>query len=115
MSARYPLVRNVSAFSTRLGVFSSPSRSGFSPSSARSVLIKSCICLFYISTIAASVRAQDADRLYEDRANLASARQAADIWTRELQARPETFDAAWKLARIAYWLGAQAPQAERRG
>ena len=28
--------------------------------------------------------------------------------------RPENFDAAWKLARVAYWLGNHAPEAERR-
>lgn len=49
-----------------------------------------------------------------DRANLASARQAADILSRELQARPENFEYAWKLSRVAYWLGTHVPQAERR-
>lgn len=108
-------MRNLSAFSTRFGVSRRPSRSGSSPSSARSLLITSCICLFYISLLGAPAAAQpNPDALYADRANLSSARQAADILTRDLQARPEHFEHAWKLARIAYWLGTQAPEAERR-
>src|SRR5919198_5793459 len=49
MSASYPLVRNLNAFSTRFGVSRSPSRVGSSPISASSRLIRSCIALFYIS------------------------------------------------------------------
>jgi hypothetical protein len=60
-------------------------------------------------------RAQDADALYADRANLASARRAADVWASALSADPGAFDVAWKLARICYWLGGQAPEPERRG
>ncbi len=63
----------------------------------------------------ASVRAQvAADALYADRANLASARQAADIWAKELAANPNAFEPAWKLARADYWLGGHAPQDEQR-
>lgn len=70
----------------------------------------------YISAFGALAPAQaNPDVLYADRANLSSARQAADIWTKQLEARPDNFEAAWKLARIAYWLGAHAPEAERRG
>ncbi len=47
--------------------------------------------------------------------NLASARRAADLWTRELRDRPENFEVAWKLARVAYWLGTHGPEKERRG
>lgn len=56
----------------------------------------------------------DADALYADRANLASAHQAAEIWSADLARDPKNFDAAWKLARADYWLGGHAPQAERR-
>jgi tetratricopeptide (TPR) repeat protein len=59
--------------------------------------------------------AQTPEALYADRANLASARRAADIWTEELKERPENFEAAWKLSRVAYWLGTHAPEPERRG
>jgi tetratricopeptide (TPR) repeat protein len=69
----------------------------------------------YISTLDAAARAQvAADALYADRANPASARQAADLWAKELAAHPRSFEAAWKLARDDYWLGGHATEAERR-
>jgi tetratricopeptide (TPR) repeat protein len=55
------------------------------------------------------------DALYADRANLASARQAQAMWVAELAQDPKKFDTAWKLARVDYWLGGHAPEAERRG
>jgi len=58
--------------------------------------------------------AQSADALYADRANLASARRAAEIWAAALAADPRDFDAAWKLARADYWLGGHGPERERR-
>src|SRR5262245_16978314 len=112
MSARYPLVRNSYAFATRFGVSRSPSRAGSSPSSVSSFVISSCILLFYISALA-----QSPDALYADRANLASARQAAEIWQSALakdSASPAAFDNAWKLARAEYWLGGHAPEKEQR-
>lgn len=112
MSAWYPLVRNRYAFSTRFGVLTSPSRPGSSPRSASSFLMRSCILLFYISHLAA--QPGEADRLYADRANLASARRAADIWAAALATDSHDFDSAWKLARADYWLGGHAPQSERR-
>jgi hypothetical protein len=114
MSAVYPLVRNLNACSTRFGVSRRPSRAGSSWSSARSFLIKSCILTLYISVSITTARAQNADALYADREHLASARQAADIWGAELSRDAVNFDAAWKLARVCYWLGGHAPQAERR-
>jgi hypothetical protein len=106
------------AFSTRFGVSSSPSRVGSSPSSASNRLISSCILVFYICCFVyfwdASPGAQAPDALYADRANIASARQAADLWGAELARNPQAFDAAWKLARADYWLGGHAPEAERR-
>ena len=68
-----------------------------------------------MSATAGSASAQSADALYADRANLASARRAADLWSAELAANARAFDAAWKLARTDYWLGGHAPEAERRG
>jgi tetratricopeptide (TPR) repeat protein len=56
----------------------------------------------------------EADRLYADRANLASARRAAELWRGDLKRNPTSFDAAWKLARTDYWLGGHAPDADRR-
>jgi hypothetical protein len=52
--------------------------------------------------------------LYAGRANLESARRAADIWTAALAGEPKNFEAAWKLARADYWLGGHAPERERR-
>src|SRR5436190_10929955 len=122
MSASYPLVRNLYAFSTRFGVFSSPSRAGSSPRSTSSFLISSCILLFYIPALAAqsadgaarTTRFAEADRLYGDRAHLASARGATEIWSAALNADPRDFEAAWKLARADYWLGTHASEHERR-
>ena len=68
----------------------------------------------YIPLSAAGAGAQNADGLYGDRENLASARQAADIWAKDVTRDANNFEAAWKLARVSYWLGGHAPQAERR-
>jgi tetratricopeptide (TPR) repeat protein len=59
--------------------------------------------------------AQSADALYADRANLASARRAADLWQQAVAADARNFEAAWKLARADYWLGGHAEEAQRRG
>jgi tetratricopeptide (TPR) repeat protein len=64
--------------------------------------------------LVARVFAQSPDALYADRANLASAQRAAELWTSELKANP-AFETAWKLARADYWLGSHAPVVERRG
>ena len=47
----------------------------------------------------------DPDALYSKRADLASARQAADLWDARLKADPRDFESAWKLARAKYWIG----------
>jgi tetratricopeptide (TPR) repeat protein len=56
----------------------------------------------------------EADRLYADRANVSSARRAAELWQQTLASEPRNFAAAWKLARADYWLGGHAPEDERR-
>ena len=58
--------------------------------------------------------ADDPDRLYADRANLASAQRAAAIWEEQLARNPNDLESAWKLARMCYWLGGHVPQASRR-
>jgi len=59
--------------------------------------------------------ADEADRLYADRANLASARRAADLWRASSEKNsPDAFDASWKLARACYWLGGHAAESQRR-
>src|SRR3954462_4642453 len=127
MSALYPLVRNLYAFSTRFGVSRSPSRDGSSPRSVSSFVIASCILLFYIPALraqsadpASRERFGEAERLYAERADIASARRAAEIWRAALAADPRDFDAAWKIARADYWLGGHgggggAPQEIRPG
>ena len=40
--------------------------------------------------------------------------RAAAIWSDALAANPRDFAAAWKLARVTYWLGGHAPEQERR-
>jgi tetratricopeptide (TPR) repeat protein len=57
--------------------------------------------------------AADAEALYRDRENIASARQAADLWAGEA-ASGTSFEAAWRLARATYWLGTHGPERERR-
>src|SRR5262245_27435348 len=109
MSARYPLVKNSYAFATRFGVLRKPSRFGSSPSSASSLLISSCILLFYIP-----LAAQSPDALSADRENVRSAQRAAEAWTAQLARDPQSFEAEWKLSRASYWLGGHAPEAERR-
>jgi hypothetical protein len=57
------------------------------------------------------VKADEAEALYRDRANLDSAKGAAALWSARVTS---DFDSAWKLARISYWIGKHAPNAERR-
>ena len=54
------------------------------------------------------------DALYANRDNLSSARRAAELWAADLNRDPSDFDAAWKLARICYWLGGHGTENERR-
>jgi hypothetical protein len=56
----------------------------------------------------------EADRLYAQRDDLASAKRSAALWADEIARSPKNFEAAWKLARADYWLGGHAPEAERR-
>ena len=82
--------------STRLGVLTSPSRAGSSPSSASSVLIRSCIA-HCISRHALGpgfgAQTQSADALYADRDNLASARQRGrSLDAQRSPANPRDFD-----------------------
>ena len=64
---------------------------------------------------ATQVMAQaDPDALYRDRMNLASARQAVEIWEGRLKTNPSDFEAAWKIARATYWIGKHEPRDEGR-
>lgn len=55
------------------------------------------------------------DALYAQRADISSARHAADLWAGRLRANGGDFEAAWKLARARYWLGGHASVKERKG
>jgi tetratricopeptide (TPR) repeat protein len=77
----------------------------------------SCIVTLYLAVFAGSAalpQAADADALYANRADLASARKAAEIWAARLAGDPREFESAWKLARARYWLGGHAPENERK-
>jgi tetratricopeptide (TPR) repeat protein len=76
--------------------------------------MRSCISILYLCAMAAPVGAQSADAWYADRASLASARRAAQLWSAAVAADPRDFDSAWKLARADYWLGGHTDAAERR-
>jgi len=111
-------VRNRSACSTRRGVWRSPSRSGSSPISDSRRRIVWSITAFYLlvaGLIPHQVAAQsaDADELYKHRDDLASAKQATEIWASRAAAGKD-FESSWKLARACYWLGTHLPDAERR-
>jgi tetratricopeptide (TPR) repeat protein len=70
-----------------------------------------------VVVLTASVRAQEAvdpDRLYADRAQLASVVEAARIWEARLAKDPRDFESAWKLARACYWLGGHVAPDDRR-
>jgi tetratricopeptide (TPR) repeat protein len=53
----------------------------------------------------------NADQLYRQRENLASAAQAASYWAERSNV---DFESAWKLARACYWLGSHEAQENRR-
>ena len=59
----------------------------------------------------AAAQSENPDALYRERTNLQSATRAADLW--DAHASTE-YAAAWKLARISYWLGTHGPAEARR-
>ena len=77
----------------------------------------SCRTILYCTVFATALLAQapeDPDSLYGQREDLTSAKRAAEIWSSRLERDAANFEAAWKLARAAYWLGGHLPQQERR-
>jgi len=52
-----------------------------------------------------------ADALYRQREDIASARQAADLYARQ---STTSFEAAWKLSRAAYWLATSGPEKDQK-
>jgi hypothetical protein len=80
-------------------------------------LIQAVLFIAFLSTISvftAPAGPDDADALYANRTDLASARRAAELWSMAVKQDAKNFDAAWKLARADYWLGTHASESERR-
>jgi hypothetical protein len=71
------------------------------------------VLLLRIAGTAFQADTADADRLYAQRTNIASARRAVELWTAALARNPKDFDAAWKLSRADYWLGGHVSERER--
>ena len=65
--------------------------------------VRSLIVLLLVAPLFAADL--DPEALYKARADLASARQALDIWEARVNANPRDFESAWKVARAAYWVG----------
>ena len=65
--------------------------------------MRSLIVLLLVAALFAAD--PDPEVLYKGRADLASARQAADLWEARLKANPRDFESAWKVARATYWIG----------
>jgi hypothetical protein len=72
------------------------------------------LCLHAAATAAQPQRGENPDQLYANRADLPSARRAAELWQATLTRNPRDFDAAWKLSRADSWLGTHVPDSERR-
>jgi hypothetical protein len=77
----------------------------------------SCILAFYllsgVGPAAARRQAGDPDALYRQRADLAQAARAADLWVARAAGGTD-FEAAWKLARACYWIGTHGASDGRR-
>ena len=58
--------------------------------------------------------ADDPDRLYAEREDVAKALAAANVWERRLAANAGDYESAWKLAQACYWLGGHAAPDQRR-
>jgi tetratricopeptide (TPR) repeat protein len=56
----------------------------------------------------------DADALYAGRERLSNAQAAAARWDVRLKENPADFEAAWKRAKAAYWIGSHLPSSDRR-
>jgi tetratricopeptide (TPR) repeat protein len=93
--------------------------------------MRSCIAVFYIALFWSPAAAQpaatqtaavqnsvsppdDPDALYRNRASIEQARSAAAVWEARLMRDARDFDAAWKLARVCYWLGNHEAQESAR-
>ncbi len=65
--------------------------------------------------LAALLAAQSPDSLYAERAVPGNAARAAEAWADISRREPANFEAAWKFARVCYFLGERAPARDQRG
>ena len=73
--------------------------------------VRAIVAVLFLLLARPTLFAQDPDDLYRQREDLSSAKRAAEIWSANAGT---DFEAAWKLARAAYWIGGHAPEGERR-
>lgn len=62
---------------------------------------------------ALAARLAQADMLYREREARLALEQAMATWAEVLATHPDTYEAAWKLARAAYYDGTHAPEPQR--
>ncbi len=84
----------------------------------------SCLASCVVLTVAAATPAAashqmagliaEADALYAKREDSANARRAAEMLAASLRRNATDFEAAWRLARVQYWIGNHAPERERK-
>lgn len=67
-----------------------------------------CLCLPLLAAASGGELVKQGDELFAQRVDMAKARQAAQAYTQAMEADPQNAQAAWKLARVQYWLGKHA-------
>jgi hypothetical protein len=75
------------------------------------MVMKPLTSLGVIFLFVVAAAGEDPDALYRQREDLTNAIRAAQIWSTDAA---DDYEAAWKLARAAYWIGKHAPEGERR-
>jgi hypothetical protein len=75
------------------------------------VTIVGLVCMLLCASAVQAPATDDPDALYRSREDLSSAARAADLWNRGSSG---DYEAAWKLARVSYWLGTHLPERARR-
>ncbi|MCF8034531.1 MAG: hypothetical protein K9K66_13170 [Desulfarculaceae bacterium] len=74
------------------------------------------LCLALATAAGAATSAEliaQGDAAYDQRADLAKAKEAATIYEAALAADPGSEQAAWKLARAQYWIGLHSPKDQK--
>src|SRR4051794_10692080 len=76
-------------------------------------LVVSAVLALCAAGGARAAGADDPDRLYANRIDLASAKRAVDLWTATLRQDPADYEALWKIARADYWIGRHVAENDR--